>query len=98
MGSLPPLPSAHLSVTVSTGSRRANGARVTDVSAEGLARFRDLVLADTSLQRQLRSLPSHAEFVARTVALAAEHGCSVTPEDVDEALAAHRRAWFERWT
>lgn len=67
------------------------------MSTEDLARFRQLVLADPTLQRQLRSLPSRAEFVRRTVALAAAEGCAVTAQDVEEGLLASRRNWFERW-
>lgn len=65
--------------------------------ADELERFGRLVLADPELQRQLRALPDQAAFVTRVVQLAGERGFALTPGDVEEALAASRRAWFERW-
>ncbi|GHG75597.1 Nif11-like leader peptide family natural product precursor [Comamonas sp. JC664] len=64
---------------------------------EAFERFRQRVLEDTALQESLRDTPDTATFLARAVALGAEHGCHFTAEDVQEALRAARRAWRERW-
>lgn len=67
------------------------------MSSEGFERFRQLVLSDPGLQRQLQSATDRDALVARTVELAARCGLAVTVVDVEAALAAARRSWHERW-
>jgi len=55
------------------------------------------VLADRSLQVQLRAAPDRSGFAALVVALAAGEGLAVSAEDVEAALAAARRHHRERW-
>jgi hypothetical protein len=63
-------------------------------AADGLARFRSIVLADPALQCRLLAVPDRAGFVDLVVRLAAEAGIDVHPADVDDALSASRRAWY----
>lgn len=41
--------------------------------------------------------PDHCRFVALVVERACAGGWDVVPEDVEDGLAASRRAWRERW-
>jgi hypothetical protein len=53
--------------------------------------FRQLVLLEESLQKELRGLTDRKEFVNRMVELGAAHGYQFTAQDVEEALrGAHR--------
>ncbi|MFL6212220.1 MAG: Nif11-like leader peptide family natural product precursor [Pyrinomonadaceae bacterium] len=67
------------------------------MSQESFEQFRQLVLADELLQRELQVAPGDDSFLALTVRLGAERGYSFTVEDVAEAMRASRRAWLERW-
>lgn len=67
------------------------------MAKENLEKFRQLVLADLSLQERLRDITDRETFIAATVRLGEEHGCSFLHEDVEDALRESRRAWLERW-
>jgi hypothetical protein len=58
-------------------------------------KFRALVLRDVSLQKRLRETPDRELFIALTIQLGAEHGCSFNTNDVEEALRAARRERVE---
>jgi mannose-6-phosphate isomerase-like protein (cupin superfamily) len=64
---------------------------------ETFAAFRAHVLEDSALQARLQAEIGPAEFIARTVALGAEHGFRFGAEDVRAAMAQGRRAWFDQW-
>lgn len=63
-------------------------------AADGLARFRSIVLADPDLQGRLLAVPDRVGFVELVVRLAAKAGIDVRPADVDDALSASRRARY----
>jgi hypothetical protein len=67
------------------------------LSREQWARFRDLVIADPSLQADLQRHTELPPFIADIVRLAATHGLVVDETDVQDALNAARRSWLERW-
>jgi hypothetical protein len=67
------------------------------MSAEGLAGFRDAVLTDPGLQRELLAADGRARFISLVVDRARERGWGVEPDDVEEGLQQSRRAWLERW-
>ncbi|MEA2174311.1 MAG: hypothetical protein QOD00_1903 [Blastocatellia bacterium] len=67
------------------------------MSQENFEQFRQAVLRDPALQRQLRAISDREQFIALTQQLGAERGFSFTTEDVAEALRANQRAWIERW-
>lgn len=58
-------------------------------------RFRHLVLASKSLQRELRDLTDEDDFVARAVQLGTTEGLHFSRQDVIEAIRVSRREWFE---
>lgn len=60
------------------------------------AAFRELVFDDPVLARTLAGVAPGA-FASEVVAAAAERGLAVQPAEVDAAVNAGRRAWFERW-
>ena len=64
--------------------------------ADDWATFRQLVFDDPALAGRLASSAPGA-FVSVVVAAAAERGLAVQPAEVDAAVNAGRRAWFERW-
>lgn len=65
--------------------------------SEDLEKFRQIVLHDTELQAQLRSVAELDEFVSRIVATGSEHGFVFEANDVNEAMRENRRRWIERW-
>jgi hypothetical protein len=68
------------------------------MSAEQFERLRTAVFTDRELQSRLREpAPDTDGFVAHVVAVGAEHGLDVTPDDVTAAMAEGRRTWVERW-
>ncbi|MGC2236230.1 MAG: Nif11-like leader peptide family natural product precursor [Pyrinomonadaceae bacterium] len=67
------------------------------MSQENFEQFRNVVLEDLSLQKQLRAFTKRDIFIARVVKLGAERGFQFTAEDVEEAMNANRRDWIERW-
>jgi hypothetical protein len=64
---------------------------------ESFEQFRQIVLNDVALQERLRTTTDHESFVGLVVRTGEERGCHFTPEDVEEAMRANRRAWLERW-
>lgn len=67
------------------------------MSAEGLARFAEIVVTDSGLRRELLGPRHRAQFVSLVVARARAAGCDVHPDDVEEGLRARRQTWHERW-
>jgi hypothetical protein len=64
---------------------------------ENFERFRELVLQDLSLQMRLREITERALFIQKVVELGGEKGFQFSPETVEEAMRANRRAWLEKW-
>lgn len=62
-----------------------------------VVKFREIVLADRSLQDRLRQPEERAEFVETAVLAALGNGISLTPDDIENALRNGRREWIERW-
>lgn len=62
-----------------------------------VVRFRQLVLEEEHLLRQLRQTGDLESFIALSVQLSREHGCPVTPEEVQAAVQDERRAWLQKW-
>lgn len=60
-------------------------------------RFREAVLVDAALQRQLRLTTDRESFIELLVALGNERGYRFTGPDVEDALRDARRTWIERW-
>jgi hypothetical protein len=67
------------------------------MASDDLDRFCNLVLEDAALQKQLRTTCDWSAFARRVARLAADHGCTVTAAEVEQALRARRREWLERW-
>jgi len=65
-------------------------------SASNFESFRELVLREAKLQRQLRECGSE-EFVARVVELGTARGYEFSAIDVEKAMNDARRVWLERW-
>lgn len=55
--------------------------------AQGLAEFQKVVMQDTALQEQFKSVSDPASFTDLAVRLGKERGFSFTSEDVQTALA-----------
>jgi len=62
-----------------------------------LRRFQDAVLGDLNLQDRLRQTSDRESFMRLVVRTGREHGYRFAPADVEDALRAAQRAWFERW-
>jgi hypothetical protein len=58
-----------------------------------LEEFRTVVLADPSLQEELRRAPDRASFVALVIACAGERGCVLEAREIEAALDAGARTW-----
>jgi hypothetical protein len=67
------------------------------VTADDFSRFAATVPDDPELVRELAPIEDDVDFLARACALARARGYEVDPADVERALAAARRDWFERW-
>jgi hypothetical protein len=67
------------------------------VSAEALAVFIQVVVADVGLQKELLATADRETFVALVVQRAAGAGCDVSGDDVEQGLRDGRRAWLARW-
>jgi hypothetical protein len=72
-------------------------ARAVTGDLSGLAQLKTMVLADTSLQSELRRAPDSESFIALVVARASERGLAIERGEIEEALAAGARAWTLRW-
>ena len=57
--------------------------------------FRNIVLGDDSLQKELRILTDRTEFIDRVIDLARSLGYEFTSEDIEEELRVGRRSWTE---
>lgn len=66
------------------------------MSQEQFEQFRQLVLDDLSLQRELQGFTERDVFVERAVELGAARGLHFTAAEVVEAIRASRREWSER--
>ncbi len=60
-------------------------------------RFHRLVMDDSELQVELRSIPNWPAFVAAALEAAARHGIELTEEAVTAARKESLRTWRERW-
>jgi spore germination protein YaaH len=58
--------------------------------------FRDLVLADNSLQEVLRLLANRNEFLTRLIELASERGYEFTMAELEEEMRKSRRSANDR--
>jgi hypothetical protein len=65
-------------------------------SQQRFEQFRELVLADHSLQARLQAFEDVDAFIAEVVHAGQQCELRFTVEDVRAALQAGRRAWFER--
>jgi hypothetical protein len=66
------------------------------MSAAGLQRFHQIVLADIALQNELRGCLDRASFIVHVLERACERGCAVEPADLDAAFEAAARNWVAR--
>ncbi|MFJ4192955.1 aspartyl/asparaginyl beta-hydroxylase domain-containing protein [Pseudomonas sp. NPDC089534] len=62
-----------------------------------LQRFRRLVADDPALCARLQALADPEQFIDCTVALAAEHGLSLSPQELRAAMRNGRRTWSGQW-
>ena len=67
------------------------------MSQESFDSFRNLVLQDPALQRELRDITDYRLFTELVVKLGNECGFNFTTLEVESAINASRRAWLERW-
>jgi hypothetical protein len=67
------------------------------MSLEDFEKFRQLVFADRSLQRELYEIEQPDRFAERVKQLAAERLLTVADEDIQEATRQARKEWIERW-
>jgi|KBSSwiStaDraftv2_1062776.scaffolds.fasta_scaffold766352_2 hypothetical protein len=58
-------------------------------------KFRDLVLADETMQKELRGLSDRKEFIARVVELSREHGFELSSDDIENEMRLGSRVWTE---
>ena len=80
-------------------SRNAFGGEAPAVTAEqsALGQFKAIVLADATLQRELRRAPDPESFIALVIARAGERGLAIERDEIEAALAAGARSWSLRW-
>ncbi len=61
------------------------------------AQFRELVMRDAALQKELREIADEEALSARVTAAGRERGFAISGEDLEGAVRANARAWIERW-
>ena len=66
------------------------------MTGSDLERFRRIVLAEVSLQEELRGCLDRAEFVALVIERAQERGCSLETAELTAAFEATARNWVTR--
>ncbi len=66
------------------------------MSIQDLARFQGVVLSNLALQRELRAYTQRERFIDLVVQRGHEHDCLFTAAEVEAAMQANQRAWFER--
>jgi predicted ribosomally synthesized peptide with nif11-like leader len=68
------------------------------MSLENFERFRQAVLDDPALHKELRETPPDEDlFLTAVVRIAASRGFEVTLDDAAAAFQAAKRSWIERW-
>ena len=67
------------------------------MSQQTFEQFRELVLDETTLQEQLRSVRTFSELAPLVLMLARERGIPIDAGDVESAWQAAQRAWIVRW-
>ena len=63
------------------------------MSKTSFEEFRDLVLADENLQKDLRRFSDRNGFIARVVEVALDHGFEFTASDIEEQMRIEQRSW-----
>ena len=58
--------------------------------------FRELVLNDKSMQKDLQAIAESDNFVSRVVELARLSGFEFTASDIEDEMRSARQKWFER--
>ncbi len=66
------------------------------MSVQDLERFQSIVLNDRALQHELRACTQREAFMDLVVQRGREHDCLFTAAEVEAAMQANQRAWFER--
>ena len=64
---------------------------------KGFDDFRNLVLQDPVLQDEMKEITDFGLFTELIVKLGHERGYNFAALEVEVAVNASRRAWFERW-
>lgn len=64
---------------------------------ENFEKFRDEVLRDPDMQRELVGIDRVDDFVERAVTLASERGLPLSRDELREAMKRARKTWGERW-
>jgi hypothetical protein len=54
-------------------------------------------MADPELMRAFSAIATEAELFAAVIGLGHREGLDLTTGELEEAVRANRRAWFERW-
>ena len=67
------------------------------MSINDLQDFRQLVLQDLELQRELKNLADREEFIKKTIDLGERSGFEFSREEIESELRKNRRLWHERW-
>ena len=67
------------------------------MSFENFEKFRQIVLQDLSLQKELQETNEREAFISRVIEIGAERGFHFDGEDVLRALRESSRVWIERW-
>ncbi len=66
-------------------------------SPEALAQFRESVLQNLDLQRQMRDISGRERFIKLVVTLGEKAGFHFAAADVEEAMRVERKLLLERW-
>ena len=74
----------------------SQGPAITE-SRQNFADFRQLVIEDSAVQKQLKGSTDEAAFVDLVVSTGNEMGYLFNVSDVLEELKTARRSWLERW-
>ncbi len=67
------------------------------MSKENLREFCLLVLGNTELQKQLKSLTDREEFIAKVIESGAKFGFEFSRDDIELQMRENRKLWNERW-
>ena len=71
--------------------------RMTKTPLENFEKLRQVVLSSRDLQRELMDIERVDRFIEVAKKLAADHGITLSDDELREAMRIARKTWSDRW-